>query len=210
MELQGDIFKPFFGMVIQIPGNNGIFTPVGRLIPWKMNKCTIETGVTEVGTDNNAVPGFETGTSAKRKATGTVHQATFDIGNNIFGVNPHAFNTGLPLPFALYEGMLIRSLFKPDHTVPGPLAAQNGELVGVPILGGAGELLTPPFGGFLANCYIFLTMKIIKIRHEADASAGQPFDFDWHAVAAYAMPGESLSQITAYGFSATVGAGGFF
>lgn len=213
MELQGDVFKPYFGLVNQVPSSDGVYFPVGRLIPWKMNKCTIEEGVTEVPTDNNAVPHFETGTSAKRKLTGTIHHACFDNTFNIFGSSPHAatFVGAAGVPFSLYSGMIIRAIFQPAELVAGPRFGSIAELIGVPILGLGSELqtaVTAPV--FLTNAYIMLAIKVTKIRHEADASAGQPFDFDWHAVAAFAMPNESTAQITAYGFVAAVGVGGFF
>ena len=194
MEIAGDLFKPFFGLV-----NQTTFAPVGRLIPWKMSKITLDLEVNEVETDHNAIPDFATAIGVKRKATGTVHNACFDPTFTFFGVNPFAAAAA----FIIHEGMYIRALAVPNTSVAG--GAGIGDIRGVPILGAPAELPA----AVPAGSYIFLSLLVKKIHHEADAAAGQPFDFDFRSVWAYALPGESTANLTAYGWSPAVGAGGF-
>lgn len=206
MELAGDYFKPYVGLVRQFTTSTltvtGVFPPIGRLIPWRMSKATLDITVAEVDTDSNSIPGFSSAIYAKRKATGTIHHACFD---NSFGINGVHPNSGVA-PFQVREGMYIRAAFDASDVVAGPHPLAF-ETLGLPIVGAAGEPPVAPF--IVANSYIFLALLITKIHHEADAAAGQPFDFDFRSVHAFAVPGESRAQLTAYGYSEVVGAGGF-
>lgn len=221
-ELNGDIFKPFIGLV-----NQFTLVPVGRLVPWKMTRCTLDPASDKVDTPSNAIPGFHTEISAKRQTTGKMENASFDMLFNIFGSNPNMlFAPGAPgIPgfaappiggvppmgfaggtgIAFHEGMFIRMLCVPFMTVPGGMGI--GDVMGVPIVGapGGAELIgtlgTNAAGNIIPDFYIFLALRVSKIHHMADAAAGQPFDFDFATTIAYAVPGESMVQIAAYGFN---------
>lgn len=197
MEIPGDFFRPHIGLV-----NQTTYAPIGRLSPWKVNRITLEPEVNQVDTNNNAVPHFDTSIWAKRKATGTFHQACFDPLWNIYGVNPYGL---LPLGAALnlHEGLVIRSLCAPDISAAGVI---TGLRAVAPLLGNAATELPEAIPEL---SYIFLAMRITKIHHEADMGNGQPFDFDFVTVWPYSIPGESTNLLTTYGFSATVGTGGF-
>lgn len=213
MEISGDLFKPFLGLVRQstnVVSAVGAFTPVGRLIPWKMSKTTLDAVAGEYDVDNNALPGFSSAIATKRKATGTIHQASFDPAFSINGL--HA-NVAAAAAFQVREGMYIRAGFEAFHSVAGPHPLAP-EVLGVPIIGAAGELPVVGAGigtapALAVTSYIFLALLITKVHHEAEAAAGQPFDFDFRTVHAYAIPGESRAQLTAYGYSNTIGPGGF-
>jgi hypothetical protein len=210
VEIPGDVWKPFIGLVQQggalLNATQVLFTPSGRLLPWKMSRMNLDIESDGVPTPNNAVPGYKSGISAKSGTTGKLEQACFDPLFNIYGVNPFVAVGGVGFTIALKQGMYIRMLVSPDHTVAGPLGL--GDWVGVPILGTAGELLA----ALPTYSYIFLAMRVTKIHHAADAAQGQPFDFEFETVYPFALPGESVgngSILAAYGFSATVGVGGF-
>lgn len=196
MEIPGDVFKPFLGLV-----NQTTKAPIGRLTPWKMTRTTLDLERDKVDTPNNAVPDFKTSINAKRGTTGKIEQASFDPLFNIYGGHPFV----AVAPLRLQEGWYIRALMVPDTSIAGPIGI--GDVIGTPILGLVGELIAaiPP-----GDIYIFLALRVTKIHHMADAAAGQPFDFDFETVHAYRVPGESMQLITTYGFSPTVGAGGFF
>src|SRR5262249_33114066 len=96
MELAGDLYKPFLGLVNQT-GN----APVGRLIPWKMSKINTDPASDKVETPNNAVPNFKTSIESKRGTDGKMSQACFDPAFNIYGTNPFGPGFGI----TLREGM---------------------------------------------------------------------------------------------------------
>lgn len=207
MEIPGDIFKPLMGWVHQFS-----LRPVNPLIPWKMSKVTIDDEVDRVPTPNNAVPHYKTAIPAKKGVTGKVSQASFDPVFNIYGLHP--FVAGLAITFFLKTGFKFRMACVPDTTTFGPLSLAGlgvGDLVGTPIapsgVGSAVELPgaignpIQPVAAATPNCYIFLACMCTKIHHEADAAAGQPFDFDFETVHPYYSPGDSLSEILAYGYA---------
>lgn len=204
MEIPGDIFKPFLGLV-----NQASLRPVGRLCPWKMTRTTLDLESDKVDTPNNAVPTFKTSIEAKRGGSGKVEQASFDPVFNIYGLDP--FGAGLlGTAIILREGMRFRMMCVPDTTVPDP--AGLGMVLGVPILGTGLVPFFPPTAelpiAIPVNTYIFLALRVSKIHHMADCAAGQPFDFDFETIHAYRTPGESMNQLSAYGFSTVVNAGG--
>ena len=192
MEIPGDIFKPFIGLV-----NQTTMVPVGKLFPWKMSRMTMEFSPDKVDTPNNGFPDFASSIRAKRRCTGTVSQASFDPAFNVFGFHPGAGGPPKPLlGLVLNEGILIRMLCTPDTAIPNP-AGLAGERMGVPILGGVGE-----FPAAIATTdYIFLSIRVSRIRHEADAAAGQPFDFEYESVSSFALPGETRTGLAVYGFT---------
>jgi hypothetical protein len=205
MEIPGDVFQPMLGWVHQ-----SLFFPVGRLLPWKMTRCTIDPTRDKVDTPNNAVPDFHTSINAKRITTGKIENACFDPAAAIYGLNPYSTVNGLAItggiPFVLHEGMYFRMLCVYNtSTIEPVLGPVIGSVIGTPITGAAAELPTAA----TAQDYIFMALRCTKIHHMADAAAGQPFDFDFETVYPYAIPGEPWSQINQYGFLNVVGNGGF-
>ena len=83
MEIPGDVFKPFIGLV-----NQTTMIPVGTLWAWKMSRMTMEFSPDKVDTPNNAFPDFATSIRAKRRCTGTISQASFDPAFNILRLPP--------------------------------------------------------------------------------------------------------------------------
>lgn len=190
MELPGDLFKPFLGLVNQVT-----YAPVGRLLPMKATRTTLDASPDKLDTPNNAVPDFMTNIRTKRRTSGTIHQVTFDNAYNIYGNNFYG-----DAAMVLRDGMVVRGLFRYDTSVPragSPIL----EMVGSPITGSAAEL--PAFA--LPSDYVFLAIRIMRIRHEGDAGSGQPFDIDWESAWPYAMPREPWDIITAYGWVNAVG-----
>ena len=199
MEIPGDVFKPFIGLV-----NQTTMVPVGTLWAWKMSRMTMEFSPDKVDTPNNAFPDFATSIRAKRRCTGTISQASFDPAFNIYGFHPGGPVPPLAPPPVFNEGILIRMLCTPDTSILNP-AGLAGERMGVPILPTA-----PAFPTVVAATdYVFLVIRISRIRHEADAAAGQPFDFEYESTSAFSLPGETGATLTTYGFSPTSGVGGF-
>ena len=86
-------------------------------------------------------------------------------------------------------------LCRPDTAIPNP-AGVAGERIGVPILGLPQRTLL--------RCHRMTTfsssIRVSRIRHEANAAAGQPFDFEYESVSAFALPGETRTTLDAYGF----------
>lgn len=201
MEIPGDIWVPYIGYV-----NQTTLEPEGRLTPFKMSRMNLDPESTGVPTDNNAIPGFSTGISAKRKATGKLEQLCFDPSYTIYGYNPYIGAGTL----RLFEGLYFRMLVDParQFTADGWLGGIAGA-IGRPLRGSNNDLLNE-IPGLGDGCYIFLACRITKIHHMADASAGQPFDFDFESVYAYSMPGEPLAIIERFGFVNAIGNGGFF
>lgn len=193
MEIPGDVYKPFLGLV-----NQTTFAPVGRLLPWKMSRTILDFNPRIVPTDHNAVPDFSTNIRAKRKATGTIENACFDPAFNIFGFNPFG---GLGVTHFFQDGLVIRALMVPNTAVVDP--AYAGGSLGVPIFGAAGEVLTA--GPLLG--YIFMGLRISKIHHEGNAAEGQPFSFDFETTFPFCVPGESQVLISSYGYLAAANDG---
>jgi hypothetical protein len=215
-ELAGDIWKPFLGAVDQIT-----FKPLGRLVPWKMSRTTLDIDEDKVDTPNNAVPRFRTQIGAKEGGTGSIENASFDLAFNIFGVNPFR---GDPPLLLLRQSMFFRAMFVPCSAVVA--AGAQGGFIGVPIRGAGSEIPVGLPAGTLTGgvtyatelAYIMLALKVTRIHHEARAEAGQPFSFDFEICYPFKMPGESISLITGYGFAdaindnvvGTTGNGGFW
>lgn len=153
---------------------------------------TLDESTTDVPTPSNAVPDFDTSFGVKRVLTGTVRQACFDPFFSIFGVNP--FGAFMPFPLALHNRMKIRAIVMPNTSVVGPIGI--GDVVGAPITGAFGQM---PIVMPADPVYIMLALRITKIHHEADAAAGQPFDFDFRTVWPFRMPGENLTLINFWG-----------
>lgn len=199
MEIPGDVFQPHLGNV-----NQTTFAPIGRLMPWKMTKCTLDIERDKVDTPNNAVPDFKTAINAKRGTTGKIEQASFDPIFTIYGPNPFSTALGGTFLLTFREGVYFRMACFPDTSVAYALP---GEMRGRPIRGSAADLISAV--ALPLHSYFFLACRITKIHHMADAAAGQPFDFDFETVHAYKMPNEPTTIIDLYGFSFTVGVGGF-
>lgn len=215
-ELPGDIFVPYLGPVDQTN-----FRPLMRLQPWKMSRCTLDIDEDKVDTPSNAVPRFRTSIGAKEGCTGTIENATFDAHHNIFGSNPFYLSNptfgGLTTPLILRQSLYFRAMFVPlrADVLGGAGGMTPAGLVGQPIMGQTTELIDGPpagqvyyYGGSLITippaglslCYIFLALKVTRIRHEARAEAGQPFSFDFESVYPFMLPGESSTTIASYGF----------
>jgi hypothetical protein len=99
--------------------------------------------------------------------------------------------------------MLIRVLCRYYTGIDRP-GGVPGEVVGVPMWGAA-DLPTHVD----IHDYVFMCVRIMRIRHEADGGGGQPFDMDWESNGAFRLPGEEDSLLTARAFLPVIGVNGF-
>lgn len=192
MELPGDIFKPYIGLVHQ-----NFKTPIGRLMGYKMTRCTLDINPDKLDTPNNADPDFMTNIRVKRRCSGTLHNVTFDDIFNPYGLNPYGN------PLTLHDGMNARLLCRYYTAVPRA-GSVSFEEAGVPMWGGA-DLPA----AVSAMDYVFICIRVMRIRHEGDAGGGQPFDLEWESNGAFRLPGEADDLLAMRGYLPLIGAGGF-